>query len=204
MTEPPLECPYCRASQLEEFEGEGPCGGCGRRFSFFRFHARRPGPARVEGAVGRTPCFQHPGNTSVTACDRCGSFLCALCDTRAEGRGLCPPCFDRLHSEGRLQSTRREVVAWGRLVMVLGAFALFPFYGCGFGAVAVGVGLYGLARMRKENTTGGRRWVIAGMSLGLAGLLLWTILIGAIFWSSRPRAALRAAPAVPVQPKARR
>lgn len=189
------DCPHCRASQEEAPEGTRICSACGREFAYFRFDARqRPAPASA-AAIATTPCHQHRDNPSVATCSRCGSFLCSLCRTESEGRTFCPACFARLHSEGKLDSTRRELVAWGRLVMVLAVLAWFPLYGCAFGAAAIGMGIYGLARMKKESRISGKRWVYAGILLAAVGMTIWTACFGIVFWNGFEKAARRPRPA---------
>ena len=182
-----IDCPYCRAGQTEAFEGSRRCGACGREFSYFVFEPRRREAIGGPVSLTNTPCFQHRENPSISSCVRCGSFLCSLCETSSEGKIFCPDCFARLHSEGRLESTRREIVSWGRLVMVLGVLAWIPLYGCAFGAVAIGVGIYGLARMKKDAALPGRRWVYAGILVGAVGMTIWTACFGFVFWNGFER-----------------
>jgi len=187
------DCPHCRARQFEAVEGEQRCRACGGKFAFYAFRPPTRRAAVPVAALGRTPCHQHPLNSAVAACDRCGSFLCQLCETRVEGRILCPACFERLHERHELVSTRREQIAWGRLVMVLGALAWFPFYGCLFGLFAIGVGVYAVVRIRRDSSARGKPWVYAGMTIALLGIVLWSVALGAAFWNGRRQVrALRA------------
>jgi hypothetical protein len=81
--------------------------------------------------------------------------------------------------------------------MLLGILGLVPFYGCGFGAVALGVGVYGLSRMKKAHAPGGKGWVLAGMAIGLAGMVLWSVLFGKILRDVWPARGLVTVPSTP-------
>jgi len=37
-------------------------------------------------------CFYHPGKKAAVVCDRCGRFLCELCDIEMGAGHLCPAC----------------------------------------------------------------------------------------------------------------
>jgi uncharacterized paraquat-inducible protein A len=52
------------------------------------------------GPEGGAPCARHARNQADAACSRCGQFMCALCKIDADGKTYCPPCFERLSSEG--------------------------------------------------------------------------------------------------------
>jgi hypothetical protein len=180
-----VDCPHCRAAQFADVDGPRICSACGSSFEVYGFRAAARRGAAPEGSVARAGCAEHPDNLSVGSCERCGSFVCSLCATPIEARILCPRCFERLHEAGQLRTTRRESLNWGRLVMVLGLFAWFPFYGCGFGLAAVAIGLYGLRQMRKAPPSKARRvTVITGMTLGIAGALVWIVVLSFMFYSS--------------------
>ena len=46
-------------------------------------------------------CFYHPAKKAVVPCDRCGRFLCALCDIDPGGGGrhVCPGCLEAARLE---------------------------------------------------------------------------------------------------------
>jgi hypothetical protein len=45
-------------------------------------------------------CFFHPDKAFQACCQRCGRFVCALCDLQLGAEHVCPACFER----GRVQS----------------------------------------------------------------------------------------------------
>ncbi|MCE5326815.1 MAG: hypothetical protein LLG01_10390 [Planctomycetaceae bacterium] len=77
-----------------------PCPSCGTLQMAWVFPAAaRPHEA---GRSGRTllsddqaGCFYHPNKQASVPCDRCGRFLCDLCDVRVGQRHYCPQCLDQ-------------------------------------------------------------------------------------------------------------
>jgi len=43
---------------------------------------------------GEAACFFHPEKRADQTCERCGRFICTLCDMPFGGRHLCPKCLD--------------------------------------------------------------------------------------------------------------
>lgn len=40
-------------------------------------------------------CFFHPDKAFQACCQRCGRFVCALCDLQLGAEHVCPTCFER-------------------------------------------------------------------------------------------------------------
>jgi hypothetical protein len=53
--------------------------------------AANPAPALTD----QSTCFFHPDKAFQACCQRCGRFLCALCDLQLGAQHVCPTCFDR-------------------------------------------------------------------------------------------------------------
>lgn len=96
----PVTCPVCSypvpPTSLEAADFT-PCPVCGAENLFHVFPACfrtvETGPAAV-AAEGEASCFDHPTKRAVTACSRCGRFLCALCSTEFQGQPWCPSCLE--------------------------------------------------------------------------------------------------------------
>lgn len=101
-------CPRCRAFKRHEDLKTGTqlCSNCGGSFDAVRFEPMKPSIAipSVVGAGPETsaPCARHARNQAVASCARCGQFMCSLCRIDADGNAYCPPCFDRLSTEGSM------------------------------------------------------------------------------------------------------
>src|SRR4051794_3884979 len=80
------QCPWCERRLPDEaiHSGVMRCPACTREFEATAFHPpeRKPQVVRTahSGPEEVNPCANHPLNTAVTSCRRCGIFICALCD----------------------------------------------------------------------------------------------------------------------------
>ncbi|HYR59013.1 MAG TPA: hypothetical protein VEO95_10300, partial [Chthoniobacteraceae bacterium] len=51
-------------------------------------------PQRATLAIeGEASCFFHPENRAAHACDRCGRFICSVCEITVGASRLCPNCL---------------------------------------------------------------------------------------------------------------
>ncbi|MFO1460214.1 MAG: hypothetical protein U1G08_12480 [Verrucomicrobiota bacterium] len=150
-----IPCPRCRAAVTPvgtpgtEMER---CPDCGVELRIEVF----PAAGKVESTVapqtrtgaGEAACFYHESRRAVVPCDRCGRFLCALCDLPVGELHLCPACLDSRKQEAGLDplETRRlrpDLIAGYLLLLgLLSCGVLFPLTGI----AALGV----LRRFRKH------------------------------------------------------
>jgi hypothetical protein len=140
------ECPRCRMRLTADwlYSGEITCPDCGKTFEATAFSPpERPQPAPV--ALIALPeegsgCANHARNAAVTSCQRCGLFICALCDMDIGSGPLCPACFDRMREEGSLAQVKRGYRDYGRMsviAMIAGIVFGCGFLGLPFGALAL-------------------------------------------------------------------
>jgi hypothetical protein len=158
--EPPpdgsMECPRCRARfEAVAFAPEAP-----------RLRVAQVAEAGPEGAV---PCGAHPANASAFSCTRCGVYMCALCQVEIDGQVLCPPCFDRLSSDGVLPSTRVVFKDYLRMALISFVAGLLIFVaGAAFGAATI---YYSLMALKQRRTMQEPQGVTsARLLLGLGAL----------------------------------
>src|SRR5215204_468204 len=97
-----LRCPNCSlpfeptGSPSSEVE----CSACRSHLTvclFPAFLSPPPGVSTETGAKageGEAVCFFHPEKRAECTCEKCGRFVCALCDMPLGGRHLCPKCLD--------------------------------------------------------------------------------------------------------------
>jgi hypothetical protein len=96
-----LFCTNCNGGIPEE-EWNTPdmriCPACEAPFRVLAFPALLQGTRTIEPAQhvleGEATCFYHPRKKAVTPCDRCGRFLCALCEIDFRGERWCPACLE--------------------------------------------------------------------------------------------------------------
>ncbi len=100
---------------------------CGRMLRIEAFPAlfASPPPARNETAVPgeEACCYYHATRKAVAPCDRCGRFICGLCEVTAGQERLCPACIassigDGRNAGGALDNKR---VCYDKLALLLGS-----------------------------------------------------------------------------------
>jgi hypothetical protein len=173
VTPPAVACPRCGRplDHKHLVTGTRACPLCKARFEAVRFDPPPPDttvPRVAEaGPEGAQACPVHPANAVVGTCGRCGVFTCALCRVEADGRVLCPACFDRLADAGELPSLVTTYRDFGRaqyLVALLGL--LFFFLGPVTGPASIYYGTKALALARASGEAGPRLGVLALFALG--------------------------------------
>ncbi len=71
---------------------------------FPAFFANPPAPAAGTMLLeaGEASCFYHPRKQAAVPCDRCGRFLCSLCQVEFLGQNWCPQCIQSSTEKGQL------------------------------------------------------------------------------------------------------
>jgi len=168
-----VACPRCGRTldHAQIVSGAQTCPLCRGTFEAVRFDPPAPDtsvPRVAEaGPEGAHACPLHAGNAAVGNCGRCGVFTCALCRIEADGRILCPSCFERLADAGELPSLVSSYRDYGRaqyLIVLLGL--VFFFLGPVTGPASVYYGTKALDQMRTSGEPGGRVRVWAFFLLG--------------------------------------
>ena len=167
-----LTCPHCGtlrdAQQIQN--GRQLCPVCLRDFEAVRFDPQRP-PASVPrlaeaGPEGGNACPQHAGNATVGHCSRCGVFLCGLCRIDAEGRVLCPACFERLCDESALPGLITGYRDYGRVSTSLVIFGLLLFLAPVTGPAAIYYAVKAIDQRRAVNRPPARPALYLNIALG--------------------------------------
>ncbi len=118
-----VECRYCGEMYHADPERVGArCRRC-REPLYERREAARP----TDEATPVGQCAVHPNNAAVGVCQRCGTYMCALCRTRWHDRALCPACVLRALDEKEVKpedvkAHRRQAML--ALVFGVGAWTL--------------------------------------------------------------------------------
>jgi LSD1 subclass zinc finger protein len=93
----------------------------------------RPAPRGEAGARvltdGEASCFYHPQKKAALVCDRCGRFLCNLCDVDLAGEHVCPGCLQSGVGKGRLERLEARRVLYDDIALGL---AVWPVVFCGY------------------------------------------------------------------------
>ena len=164
--------------------GETPCPQCraGLRGALFPVFWN-PVPAAHSLADhagdGEAVCFFHPENRATLTCDRCGRFLCTVCDMPLGTRHLCPTCLSSGLGGEKLPELVVRRFLWADASLLTGLVPLLAglFVWPGFivtGPAAVFCALFGWKR--PGSLPGGRRrWVaVLGVICGVLQLAVWS------------------------------
>ena len=190
------QCPYCSVTLAETMlhTGAMTCPNCNSEFEATVF---RPPEVRVAAPemVGAGPeagsaCANHARNAAVASCQRCGLFICSLCEMNIGTGSFCPSCFDRVRADGSVQAvvTRYRDYSTMAGTSVLAGFLLsFMFLSVPFGAVAIYYGIKGMRQRRERgaSATGTTLILILAVLEVLGGLVFIIFLIYSLFNTPR-------------------
>jgi uncharacterized paraquat-inducible protein A len=176
-------CPRCNVPLTSDWIRSGivTCPYCSRAFEATAFHPPERKQQLVEMAAV-TPdgtvnaCANHAGNAATASCQRCGLFICALCDMNVGSGSYCPSCFDRVRSEGKLPAARRyrDYASMARTTAIFGLL----FWSIGLGPVTI----YYAVKGRRQRRADGQRviGVTITMLVGVLETLALLAVLGAL------------------------
>jgi len=72
--------------------------------------------------AGEASCFYHPLKQAVVPCDRCGRFLCSLCQVEFLGQNWCPRCIQASSEKGQLAQFDAGRKRYDNLALMLATF----------------------------------------------------------------------------------
>jgi hypothetical protein len=73
-------------------------------------------------------CFYHPGKKAVTPCSACGRFMCALCDVALNGRHLCPACFEKGRSKGKIKNLENHRTCYDTIALMVATVPILFYF----------------------------------------------------------------------------
>jgi hypothetical protein len=193
MIESIVSCPKCQTPlPTESFNSPNfvPCTNCAAPLRALVFPAlvRTVGP----GATGQpllseteASCYYHPEKKASVPCDRCGRFLCGLCDLDLEGGHVCPSCLSSAQQKGSIQNLQHHRVLYDDIVFAL---ALYPIVFVWPTLLTAPAALFLAVRHWKTPTsiiprTKARMWagvVLAGLQVIAWITLVTVVLIGIV------------------------
>lgn len=180
-------CPRCGKAIVFDAvrDGDVVCPHCDREFEarVFQPPRRVVRVAAVEtGIESATPCANHPRNAAVASCERCGLFVCSLCELEIGGSRYCPSCFDRLSQEGTLPTAALRFRDYASLAMItaLGGLLLSMVLGIPLGILAI---YYAVRGFRDPNSRESFVRLVIALAFGLGDVVLGGFFLFAFFFA---------------------
>jgi hypothetical protein len=124
-------CPECggHISPADADSGWQNCPYCQQRITFRAWSVPRTHARAAEAMPEQATCFFHPDKAFQACCQRCGRFVCALCDLQLGAEHVCPTCFERGRADtglngGKAEWRHRDVL-YDSVVLSLGWLWIF-------------------------------------------------------------------------------
>ena len=121
-----VACPSC-GSPVTPVEAPGvwqSCPYCRKRLRIGVWPVARQKTNAASAMPEQATCFFHPEKAFEACCQRCGRFLCALCDLQLGAEHVCPTCFERGRTDaGRSRGTaewRHRDVLYDSIALTIG------------------------------------------------------------------------------------
>jgi len=92
-----VTCPDCRGDvrPAETENGWQNCPYCDKQLQIRVWSVARQNANAAVALSDQATCFFHPDKAFQACCQRCGRFVCALCDLQLGAEHVCPACFER-------------------------------------------------------------------------------------------------------------
>jgi hypothetical protein len=89
-----IACPYCLGDIPADSEWKI-CPYCSEWLRICVWPLVRQNTNAAAAISDHATCFFHPDKAFQACCQRCGRFVCALCDLHLGAEHVCPTCFER-------------------------------------------------------------------------------------------------------------
>jgi hypothetical protein len=105
-----VACPSCRGdvTAIETQTVPQSCPYCQEQLQIRLWPAIRQSTSAAAAMPDQATCFFHPDKAFQACCQRCGRFVCALCDLQLGADHVCPTCFERGRTDSRLDGGKAE------------------------------------------------------------------------------------------------
>ena len=92
-----VPCPHCAGDvvPVDTETGWQFCPSCANRVQACSWPIVRQKANAAAAISDQATCFFHPDKAFQACCQRCGRFVCALCDLQLGAEHVCPACFER-------------------------------------------------------------------------------------------------------------
>ena len=93
---------------VETETGWQSCPSCANRFQICLWPVVRQNTNAATALSDQATCFFHPDKAFQACCQRCGRFVCALCDLQLGAEHVCPTCFERGRGDSGAEAGHAE------------------------------------------------------------------------------------------------
>jgi hypothetical protein len=112
-TSPPagtVICPSCNGdvTSIETNTGWQRCPYCEKQLQIIFWPLVRQNNSAAMAVSDEATCFFHPDKAFQACCQRCGRFVCALCDLQLGAEHVCPTCFERGRAASGMEPGKAE------------------------------------------------------------------------------------------------
>ena len=119
-------CPSCNGevAQIATADGWQNCPFCLQRLQISLWPVAQTNTNATIALSDQATCFFHPDKAFQSCCNRCGRFVCALCDLQLGAEHVCPACFERgrgaLNVDAGKAEWRHRDVLYDSIAMTIG------------------------------------------------------------------------------------
>lgn len=103
----PVTCPHC-SLDIPADSGWQSCPYCQKRLEIRIWPVVRQNNNAATALSDQATCFFHPDKAFQACCQRCGRFVCALCDLQLGAEHVCPTCFERGRADSGAEVSNAE------------------------------------------------------------------------------------------------
>jgi hypothetical protein len=117
-----VSCPNCSGEVALDETGSQTCPYCDKQLQIRVWPIVRQNTSAATALSDQATCFFHPDKVFQACCQRCGRFVCALCDLQLGAEHVCPACFERgrAGSEAGKAEWRYRDVLYDSIALTLG------------------------------------------------------------------------------------
>lgn len=102
-----VTCPHCSLEIPPDPRWQS-CPHCQKWLQLRVWPLVRQNGNPVSALSDHATCFFHPDKAFQACCQRCGRFVCALCDLQVGAEHVCPTCFERGRSDSGAEAGKAE------------------------------------------------------------------------------------------------
>ena len=102
-----VTCPHCSIDIPADAEWQS-CPYCQKWLQIYVWPVVRQNSNATTALSDQATCFFHPDKALQACCQRCGRFVCALCDLQLGAEHVCPACFERGRADSGAEASKAE------------------------------------------------------------------------------------------------